>query len=119
MLKAKNSQKVLKFFCVISKIFGFTVFAYPFKQYKLSKYGKVSGLINFLIWVLLSLYFIRQLFDRPKDSKSEVFEFGIILIRGMIPLLILSCLVINFIQRKSIFKLFQLFEKLDDVVSDQ
>lgn len=116
MLKARSFQDVYRLFHFMSKVTGFATFCYPSDGFRMSIFGTISGLLNSTIWLLLCYQYVEEFSTKNADSVSEVFQVGIVIIRGLILFSVLSCQIMNFIQRKEIFKLLRLFEKLNTMV---
>ena len=116
-MKIEKFQDVFLPFFMFSKVFGFATFCYPSDRFKMSIIGFFCGVLNVLIWLSLSYFSAKEVSTRPKDSNSEVFQVGIVMIRALILLTIIACQIINFSQRKEIFQILKLFEKFDKVVS--
>lgn len=115
--KVVKLQDLFKRFYFLSLFSGFASFSYPSSKFKASFVGVTCFLVSSLYWTI-SCYRVLQFFSRMESKGySQVFTVGATIIEGMVSTTVLVCIIVNFVQRKTLFKLIKTFERLDEKVS--
>lgn len=109
------SSRCFNFFIILMKFCGLQTFQYSGNKYKESKLGISLYLLNFLYFSYFCVNFFLNLskqhfnFDSLRKKISMLIILSIIITR-------ISVLVVNFLTRKKMFKLFKNLENFDETL---
>lgn len=116
LFTANSLKEVYTPFYCISKLFGFSTFAYRSETFKHSRFGVFTFLVNICYCFYLFSRTIEFFRKNLALKVSKVLLFGILVIEVFTSVATSVCLIINFFQRKKVFLMMKRFEKFDEKV---